>query len=81
MTMMKTNAERERECRILSKCLGEIPRHRIQDGTLTHSEGKQSTCRGHLIYADTTGSLCARDYKGIGSQYVEENKLVIDIWN
>ena len=79
MTMMKTNAERE--CRILSRCLGEIPRHRIQDRTVTHSEGKQGTCRGHLTYADTTGSLCARDYKGIGSQYVEENKLVIDTWN
>ena len=47
MTMMKNNAERE--CRILSQCLGEIPRHRIQDGTVTHSEGKQGTCCCHLV--------------------------------
>jgi DNA (cytosine-5)-methyltransferase 1 len=38
---------------------------------------------GKLVYAldrasyqDKVGSLCARDYKGVGSQYVEEDKLV-----
>ena len=28
-------------------------------------------------YQKITGSLCARDYKGVGSQYVDEDKLVI----
>ena len=28
-------------------------------------------------YQKTVGSLCARDYKGVGSQYVSEDKLVI----
>ena len=27
-------------------------------------------------YQDKVGALCARDYKGVGSQYVEEDKLV-----
>ena len=33
---------------------------------------------GHLLYQDTIGSLCARDYKGVGSEYVEEGKLIVD---
>ncbi len=39
--------------------------------------------RGKLVYAldrasyqDKVGALCARDYKGVGSQYVEEDKIV-----
>lgn len=31
----------------------------------------------HLIYTDTIGALCARDYKGVGNEYVDEGKLVI----
>lgn len=31
-----------------------------------------------VMYQKTCGALCARDYKGVGSQYVEEDKLVID---
>ena len=26
---------------------------------------------------DTIGSLCARDYKGVGNQYVDEGKCII----
>lgn len=26
---------------------------------------------------DTVGALCARDYKGVGNQYVEEGKVII----
>ena len=33
----------------------------------------------HLYYADTIGALCARDYKGVGTQYVTEGKLIIEI--
>ena len=29
-------------------------------------------------YQDKIGSLCARDYKGVGSQYVDEDKLVVE---
>ena len=31
------------------------------------------------VYQDKVGSLCARDYKGVGSQYVEEDKLVVAV--
>lgn len=41
------------------------------------SYGGRST--RHLIYSDTVGAICARDYKGIGNQYVNEGKLVIEI--
>lgn len=34
---------------------------------------------GHLYYTDTVGALCARDYKGVGTQYVEEGKLIIEL--
>lgn len=27
---------------------------------------------------ETVGALCARDYKGVGSQYVQEGKLVVE---
>ena len=33
---------------------------------------------GVETYQNTVGSLCARDYKGVGSQYVGEDKLVVD---
>ena len=29
------------------------------------------------VYQDKVGALCARDYKGVESQYVEEDKLVV----
>lgn len=28
-------------------------------------------------YQKTVGSLQARDYKGVGNQYVEEDKLIV----
>lgn len=33
----------------------------------------------HLLYQNTVGSLQARDYKGIGNQYVCEDKLIVEI--
>ena len=33
--------------------------------------------RHAVAYQDKTGALCARDYKGVGSQYVDEDKLVV----
>ena len=35
----------------------------------------------HLLYQDTIGALQARDYKGVGSQYVNEDKLIIEIFS
>lgn len=30
-----------------------------------------------IIYSDTVGTLAARDFKGVGNQYVQEGKLVV----
>ena len=30
-----------------------------------------------VVYQDTVGALCARDYKGVGSKYVDEDKCVV----
>ena len=40
--------------------------------TLTCTHGGEPV----VSYQDRVGSLCARDFKGVGSQYVEEDKLV-----
>ena len=40
--------------------------------TTTH-DGAPVAC-----YQDKVGSLCARDYKGVGSQYVDEGKLIVE---
>ena len=32
------------------------------------------------IYSETVGALCACDHKGAGSQYVYQDKLVVEIW-
>ena len=32
---------------------------------------------GQRNACDTVGSLCARDYKGVGSQYVDEGKVIV----
>ncbi len=51
-------------------------------GTLTTDQN--STIRGDTplvikeCYQKTIGTLCARDYKGVGSQYVQENKLIVE---
>ena len=35
----------------------------------------------YLLYQDTIGTLQARDYKGVGSQYVSEDKLIVEIYS
>jgi DNA (cytosine-5)-methyltransferase 1 len=35
-------------------------------------------CVVKMSYQDRVGSLCARGHKGVGSQYVEEDKLVVE---
>lgn len=32
----------------------------------------------HIICVKHVGPLCARDYKGVGNEYVQEGKLVIE---
>ena len=34
---------------------------------------------GVLLYQDTVGSLCMDDYKGPNRQYVEQEKLIIEV--
>lgn len=34
--------------------------------------GQRSACN-----SETVGALCARDCKGVGNQYVEEGKLIV----
>lgn len=31
-----------------------------------------------ICCASTVGALCARDYKGVGNQFVEEGKLIVE---
>ena len=49
-------------------------------GVGNHGEPMNTLTSGdrHAVaYQKTVGALCARDYKGVGSQYVTEDKLVI----
>lgn len=32
---------------------------------------------GERDYSSTVGALCARDYKGVGNQYVNEGKVIV----
>jgi DNA (cytosine-5)-methyltransferase 1 len=41
-------------------------------------EGGVPSSRGENLVVEIVGSLQARDYKGVGNQYVSENKLVIE---
>ena len=47
-------------------------------GSLKASGGDRG---GQRIISDTVGSLCARDFKGVGNQYVNEGKCVIQLNN
>lgn len=42
---------------------------------LTESQGERKA--DYLLYQDTIGAICARDYKGVGNQYVGEDKLIV----
>lgn len=45
--------------------------------TLKEAGGSYGGGLKPLLYQDKVGSLCARDSKGIGNQYVDENKLIV----
>jgi len=43
-------------------------------GTLNCNQGQ----RGGYIVPNVVGSLCARDFKGVGNQYVQEGKCIVE---
>ena len=47
-------------------------------GESTTGSTQGGTRNGGIIGSDIVGTLQARDYKGIGNQYVSENKIVIE---
>ena len=42
------------------------------------SYGGGQRSASHLLYQQTVGAICARDYKGVGEQYAREGKLIIE---
>lgn len=46
-----------------------------KDASRTSSSSSRS---GGILGSEQVGTLAARDYKGVGNQYVNENKLVVD---
>ncbi|MBQ1294794.1 MAG: hypothetical protein IIY21_12200 [Clostridiales bacterium] len=49
----------------------------LRECSASYGGGQRSV--GHLLYQDTIGAICARDYKGVGNEYVDEGKLIIDV--
>ena len=49
----------------------------LRERSASYGGGQRSV--GHLLYQDTIGAICARDYKGVGNEYVDEGKLIIDV--
>lgn len=51
--------------------------------TLRNKSGSYGGFRGahYLLYQSTVGALCTDDYKGSNRQYVEQEKLIIEICN
>lgn len=51
--------------------------------TLRNKGGSYGGVRSvdYLLYQSTVGALQAVDYKGPNRQYVEADKLIIEIWN
>jgi len=55
-----------------------VPRmHKDIVPTLNTAQGGQRQPCVAQTYQETVGSLCARDYKGIGNQYVNEDKCIV----
>ena len=44
---------------------------------LLHTGGTYGGAAKHLLYQEEIGALCSRDEKGIGNQYVQEGKCII----
>lgn len=52
---------------------GSVGYEKEKAGTLNRMHDQQAI----IVSDQSVGALCARDYKGVGNQYVDENKLVI----
>lgn len=48
-------------------------------GSLRFKSGDAGGQRSACYCTDTIGALCARDYKGIGNQFVDEGKLIVEV--
>ena len=86
-------AQRRRRV-FLVGCLGEpgcaaavlFERESVPGNTVTSKEKREELTRAvkdsrdesRSINADVVGALCARDYKGIGNQYVQEGKVICE---
>lgn len=58
---------------------GQRPSHRGDGYIVTDKSYTLNATEVHgVAYQQTVGALCARDYKGVGQQYVSENKLVVE---
>ena len=71
----------EKQTTVTEKRFGE---YHIDDLAVS-LRAKAATCGGgqrsasHLLYQQTVGAICARDYKGVGEQYAREGKLIIEV--
>lgn len=45
--------------------------------TIRNKSGSYGGGQRSLCYQRVVGAICARDYKGPGNEYVDENKLII----
>jgi DNA (cytosine-5)-methyltransferase 1 len=60
---------------------GEEATREIANCLRSGGEGGVPSSRGENLVVEIVGSLQARDYKGVGNQYVSENKLVVEEQN
>lgn len=51
----------------------------LRASSASYGGGQRGAC--YLLYQDTVGAICARDYKGVGNEYVNEGKLIIEVLN
>lgn len=57
---------------------GEEASREIANCLRSGGEGGVPSSRGENLVVEVVGALQARDYKGVGNQYVAENKLVVE---
>jgi DNA (cytosine-5)-methyltransferase 1 len=58
---------------------GSRPSHHGNGYAVSDKSYTLNTTEVHgVVYQQNIGALCARDYKGVGSQYVDEDKLIIE---
>lgn len=58
-------------------CFGQGSFGQYKEGFSTLKANGGDIGGGQRNPCDTVGALCARDYKGVGSQYVDEGKVIV----